>query len=307
MNSKVRTLKKIKLSIVSLIAFSFFQQSCIETTINPFEDEVELFSIYGAIDLSNTSNIIRIKKLTEPLLQDVSSITPFDVLLSEIESDEEYQLTQEIVNFNGNYTFNYPINIPIKSNSSYKFTMIAPDGGESIAIANTPGIVIPSVDTLGTNNNGPFKFENTECTTEHEFIFSNVKEGEQLYMFSGVNYGDSTLWARTATVDKLTRIDNTDSLEALLSVRQLLFDHFPLSDDRFASLNPRIWPPTVDCDELDNNEIQIRYLHFSSDWKGLDGDEITTFFLFDSEAVKNGKGFIGGMNKGEFSYHFKIN
>ena len=51
-----------------------------------------------------------------------------------------------------------------------------------------------------------------------------------------------------------------------------------LSDGRFGSLNPRFWPPTVDCDELDNNEIQIRYLHFSSDWKGLDGDEITTFF-----------------------------
>ena len=64
-----------------------------------------------------------------------------------------------ILNFNGNYTFNYPINIPIKSYSSYKFTMIAPDGGESIAIANTPGIVIPSVDTLGTNNNGPLKLE----------------------------------------------------------------------------------------------------------------------------------------------------
>ena len=43
MNSKLEPLKKIKLSIVSLIAFSFFQQSCIETTINPFEDEVELF------------------------------------------------------------------------------------------------------------------------------------------------------------------------------------------------------------------------------------------------------------------------
>jgi hypothetical protein len=231
-------------------------------------------------------------------------MTPFEVLLNDIESNEEYQLSPEIVNFNGNYTFNYPINIPIKSNSSYKFTVTAPDGKQSIATANTPGFVIPSVDTLGINNS---ESKNTECKTEHRFVFSNVKEDEQVFMFSGINYGNNTLWAKTATVDKPTRISNTDSLEALLSVRQLLFDHFPLSDEEFALVNPRFWPPTVDCDELDDNEIQIRYLHFSSDWKGLNGDEITTSFLFDSGAVKNGKGFIGGMNKGEFSYRFKIN
>ena len=72
-NSKVRTLKKIKLTIISLIAISFFKLGCADTTINPFEDEVELFSIYGAIDLSNSSNVIRIKRLKEPLLQDLSS------------------------------------------------------------------------------------------------------------------------------------------------------------------------------------------------------------------------------------------
>ena len=56
--------------------------------------------------------------------------------------------------------------ISIKSNSSYKFVVTTPDGGESIAFANTPGFVIQEVDALGINNS---ESENTECTTEHRF------------------------------------------------------------------------------------------------------------------------------------------
>jgi len=298
---------KDALIIIGIVSALIFQSGCEDTTINPFEDTVRVFSIYGALDLSKNSNVIRVKKSTSFLLQDSISMEPFNVTFTDIENNSTVTLNPEIINFNGNFTFNFPIDYPIQADSRYEVTMTDSEGQQSSVIAKTPGISIPSVDTLGINNFGPLFFENTRCTTEHRFIYSNVKMREQIFMFSGVSYKGRTIWARTRTVDEPTRIANTDSLTALLSVRQLLLDHFPLNDERYVNINPRQWPVTVDCDELDSNEIQIRYFHFSEDWEALDGEDISTEFLSDSGAVENGNGFFGGMNTDEFSYHFLKN
>jgi hypothetical protein len=292
--------------LLTIFTNLFIVSGCDDRTIDPFEDRVEVFSIYGALDLANTTNVIRVKRATTYLLQDSADIQPFEVTFTDLQNNSTIELDPEIINFNGNYTFNFPIDYPIQSDSRYQVVMTDSEGLQSVATARTPGVVTPSVDTLGINNFGPLFFDNTECTTEHEFIFSNVKEGEQIFMFSGVKHNGQLKWARTRTVDRPTRLANTDSLTALLSVRHLLFDHFPLNDERYVHVDPRFWPATVDCDELDSNEILIRYFHFSPDWEAINGEDISTDFLFESGVVENGIGFFGGMYTGEYSYHFLL-
>ncbi len=302
MNSK--NISRCSLLIICVLTLLIFQVGCDDRTIDPFEDRVEVFSIYGALDLANSINNVRVKRTSTFLLQDSAEIEPFEVLFTDLQNNSTVELNPEIINFNGNYTFNYPIDYPLQSDSRYQIVMTDSEGQQSKVIARMPGVAVPSVDTLGINNFGPLFFENTECTTEHEFVFSNVKEGEQIFMFSGIKHNGQLKWARTRTVDRPTRLANTDSLTALLSVRHLLFDHFPLNDERYVHVNPRFWPATVDCDELDSNEILIRYFHFSPDWEAINGEDISTDFLFDSGVVENGIGFLGGMYTGEYRYHF---
>ncbi|MCR9132450.1 MAG: DUF4249 domain-containing protein [bacterium] len=277
---------------------------CDNRAVDPFEEREDNYSMYGALNLSDTVHVVRVKNTQTYLLQDSTSLEPIEVEFEDISAGTQSRLDPMVINFNGNYTLNFPIRKQLVPEASYRITARGPDGKSSTAIVTTPGITIPSVDTLGINNDTGFGEPDTECRTEHEFVFANVKEGEQIFMFSGFDYNGRKIWARTRTVDKPTRIANTDSLTARLSIRHFLFDHFPLNDERFVHVNPRFWPATVDCDELNSNEITIRYYHLSSDWEFLDGEDVSTDNLFESGSVENGIGFIGGMNSGEFSYHF---
>lgn len=292
----------IQICIISIIAL--FTVHCEYRAVDPFEEREDNFSIYGALDLNDSVHTVRVKNTQTYLLQDSASLEPIVLEFEDQDAGTKKVLEPIVVNFNGNYTLNYPITQKLEPRKSYKITARGPDGKTSSAVATLPGIAIPSADTLGINNDTGFGEPDTECRTEHEFIFSNVKEGEQVFMFSGVVYNGRRIWARTRTVDQPTRIADTDSLTALLSVRHFLFDHFPLSDERFVHVNPRFWPATVDCDELDSNEIIIRYYHLSADWQFLDGEDVSTDNLFESGSVENGIGFLGGMNSGEFSYRF---
>ncbi|MBO6794955.1 MAG: DUF4249 family protein [Balneolaceae bacterium] len=282
-----------------------FNTGCENRAIDPFEDRTDVFSIYGALNMQDSVNTVRVKNTQTYLLQDSADIKPMTLSFENMESGNTDVLDPMIINFNGNYTYNYPIREDLKPEQKYKITVTDPDGKRSTAVATMPGITIPAVDTLGINNDTGFGEPDTECFTEHTFLFTNVKEDEQIFMFSGIEYNGRKIWARTRTVDAPTRIANTDTLSALLSVKHLIFDHFPLSDERYVHVNPRYWPSTVHCRELDSNEITIRYFHLSADWKFLDGEDISTDNLFDSGVVDNGIGFFGGMNSGEYSYHFK--
>lgn len=294
----------ITLIVLAPIILTGILSGCEETTINPFEERTDVFSIYGVLDLSNATNVVRIKKVTAPLLEDSTNVGGFDVVFSDLQSDVSIELEPEVINFNGNYTLNYPIDYPIQPYGQYKIMMVDVDGTQATALARTPGIAVPSVDTLGIDNFGPLSGGNTECNTEHNFVFANVNEDEDIVMFSGIRFEGRTLWARTGTVDKLKRVANTDTLTARLSVRQLLFDHFPLNNQDYVNVNPRFWPSTVNCRQLDSNEILIRYFHFSEDWDVFGGDEINSIDLFESGVIENGNGFFGGMNTGYFKYRF---
>jgi len=265
--------------------------------INPFEDDIGSYSVYGAIELGGDNNIIRIRNVSIPFLADSGSgYDNINVSLREVDSGREISLRDTIVNYNGNYTVNYLIGEELQARITYDFSIIYDDGNEVNSVFTMPGVTRHRIN------------QNTIVNCYHpiRFTWDNVIAPEYILVEVGVNYQGQTYWGEVERIDEPDRVPGANSMDMVLTVRQLLVDIFPppIGGEGATSIPVELWSPTVECNELDNNEIYIRYIHFGPDWEQFEETDYYIFDFLDSGEIENGIGFLGGIRRD--SYRFEV-
>lgn len=263
-----------------------------DRTVDPFEDDQGIYSVYGALEVGEQPNIIRVRNLLEPFRAD--STFPFDatVTFTDLQTGETTQLRDTVVNFEVGRTYNFILEEELELDSQYQITVERSDGEEvTTSIATTPGLAEVSY--------APFQF--IYCETQIDFRFHNVKQSELVQMEIGATYQGDVHWAEMNLVGEIEYDPQLDVHTVEMSPRNLLVEVFTpvLPDNPY--YDPYTLFPTVTCNELDNSTIMIRYKHFGPEWqtgRPIEEGEIDT----DSGDVENGLGFFGAYRTDTLSF-----
>jgi hypothetical protein len=282
-------IKKTFLSVLFLVIIVGF--TACERSVEPFEEDQGIYSVYGALKVGAQSNIIRVRNLLEPFRAD-SSI-PFDatVTFQDLQTGNSTQLRDSVVNFEVGRTHNFILDEQLELDSQYQITVERSDGEQVTSIATTPALTEVSY--------APFQFIN--CETQIDFRFDNVKQSELVEMEVGATYQGDLHWSEMDLVGEIEYDPQLDIHRVEMSPRNLLVEVFTpvLPDNPY--FDPYTLFPTVGCDELDNNTILIRYKHFGPEWqtgRPIEDGRIDT----DSGDVENGLGFFGAYRMDTFSF-----
>ena len=267
--------------------------SCGERTINPYEDDEGIFSIYGALNVNQNPNIIRVRNLSEPLQSD--SFFPLDatVTFTDLQTGATTVLKDSIVTFPAGKTHNFILNEMLEVDSQYQVTVERSDGAISQAFVTTPGVTEASYHPLNV----------FYCEEPMQLRFDNVHPPEFIKLEVGVIYEGKEHWAPVDLVGEFRYDTHQDLMVMDIRPRNLLVNIFtpPLPDNPY--FDPYLLFPTVQCDELDRELFMFRYSHFGPDWAGVLVDEQTPIDIEFGD-VENGLGFLGAYRTGEFSFEF---
>lgn len=118
-----------------------------DNTIEPFDEETGLFSIYGYLSLSEETNVIRIRDLNTPLLRDPTRELDAKASLENLDDGTTEQLERSRLEFDGIYVHNFEVTMPVEPETEYQLTVERSDGVQATSTATTP--------TLGEVTYGP--------------------------------------------------------------------------------------------------------------------------------------------------------
>jgi len=280
---------------LTLLLLIFTITSC-DRVIDPFEKNIGTYSVYGSLDIDDKQHAIRVKNVSVPFLADSSIGYDGLKVYFQYPDNKSIQLQDTIINFNGNYTYNYLLKDQLQPATEYSLKLIFDEDQEAYSTISTPGITIP--DSIPERLNS--------CYQVVRIFFENVKNPEFINADVGVIYQGQMQWAKIGRVDKIDYVSDTNRMEVRLSVTNLLVDLFPPPPEATVGIPPRFWLPTVNCNELDQFTMFFRYIHFGKEWKDFRGTEFLDLDFLDSGDIQNGVGFIGAIRQGEFSFDFEL-
>lgn len=276
------TFKCTSVILLALLAGMSFI-SCEQRSIDPFEDEQGVYSIYGALKVGESTNYIRVRDLLQPFNSDSTFQMNAAVTFTDLATGESTVLRDTVVNFSGNETHNYILTKELQFDSKYQVTVEGANERSVSSIATTPRKTI--TEHLPNNE---FVF----CETTINFTFANVRPPEFVQMEIGAEYGGTTHWAPMEVVGDIEYSTVEEHMFVRMSPRNLLVEIFtPILPDN-PYFNPYLLFPTVRCDELDSNIIHIRYTHFGPEW-GIGRPQKNGPIDIESGLIENGLGFLG--------------
>lgn len=280
-------MRNLLILIVGLVIFV----GCEESTVQPFEDSIGEFTVYGAIHVDSTINFIRVKDVQSGLLSDTSSFDDMTVTFENLDTGVSQVLKDSIVFFNTNPTRNFVLEEALTPRTSYQLTVEGSDGSVSTSIATTPGQT-----TLTMTPEEP-----ESCFDDILIEFDNVLDPEFVRFDLGVWRGESFIWGEIKSVRQLNRVDGTNKVATVLSIRNMLVDLFPPVAEATVNVPPEFWNPTTTCRQLANGNMKIRYIHFGPEWDVVRSARLDIDY-FESGDVDNGFGLFGAIDTGEISF-----
>ncbi len=263
--------------------------------INPFEETIGTYSIYGAVELNEDQNLIRVRDVTIPFLADSSvGYEDLQVSLTEVESGKVIGLRDTTIDYNGNYTLNFIVLEDLQPRVAYTFMLNYNEDEIVHSTFSMPGIGNLTVSRDPVQN----------CFHKVRFKWDNVLAPEYILAEAGVNYNGQTYWGEVERVDEPDHVPGTNTMDMELTVRNLLVDIFPppIGGEGASNVPPEFWKPEVECHQLDNNEVYIRYIHFGPEWEQFEESDYYVFDMLDSGQIDNGIGFLGGIRRGMITF-----
>lgn len=263
--------------LVALIVFgsTVLLAGC-DNTIEPFDEETGLYSIYGYLSLSEESNVIRVRHLNEPLDSDAARELDAEVRLENVEDGTTERLESSLQEFDGVYVHNFEVTMPVEPETQYQLTVERSDGATATSAATTPNI--------GEVDYGP---EGEDCDTPIRITFHDI-ENPLLVLVSPGFYWQENKYATQWYPERGE--GNTAILE--FTPEDVIWAEF--CDDLLGCPPP---PDHPTCADFDDEHLHIHYYHFGPEWleHNLPVDPLESF------DVEDGLGFFGGLREGTFS------
>lgn len=249
-----------------------------DNTIEPFDEETGLFSIYGYLSLSEESNVIRIRDLNTPLLRDSTRELDAKATLENLDDGTTEQLKSNRIEFDGIYVHNFEVTMPVEPETEYRLTVERSDGAQATSTATTP--------TLGEVTYGP---EGEDCYSPIRITFRDIDD-PLLVPVSLSFYVDGDKWK--IQWYPVRGEGDTAVLEFTAEEVAKFFE----CDETLGC------PPK--CAASDDEEIHVHYYHFGPEWINEDIpwiDQDIPINPLESLDIDDGLGFFGGLREGSFT------
>ena len=268
----------------TLIICVIFALSCHENVINPIEEESGIYSFYGAIQVGESFNVVRVKDLNEAFLNDSNEFRG-EVSLSDLETGNLLTLKDSIISYPAGYTHNFIIEDEIEHNKVYSIEAVRADGEKSQSIATTPGKT-----EINLNPQNEFY----ECNDRITFSFGNVVDQEFIDLRISAEYqGEVRQADMRFYLQFFEHDDDQDVVQLNVSPHNLLVEVFPPNSIlNNPTLNPFTVDPIVTCNQLSSDTLIITYTHFGREWAPA-RPVIRGLLNIDSGDVIGGLGLFG--------------
>lgn len=271
-----------------------FIGACDDRTINPYEDEVGIFSVYGALDVNETRHVIRVRNLLEPFQTNSEFSINATITFSNLVTGTSTVLEDSIVQFPAGKVHNYILNGNLQLDTPYQLTVERSDG----AIVQT-SVTTPAQTDVFYEPEKIFY-----CEEPIYFYFDNVDPPEFITMDVGVLYQGEEHWAPIRIVGDFKFDSELEMMVLFMRPRNLLVEIFPPEIPLDVDYDRYLMIPKVSCDDLDKEFFMFRYIHFAPEWaKG----QPVRYGPIDIESgdIENGLGFLGAYRRGSFSFEFE--
>lgn len=284
--------KFIQIGIV-ITVLTFVSISCIERTLDPFEDSAGFFSVYGSLNIDEQTHYIRVNDVRTPVRSKDQGVLDVAVTFENIENGNLLTLRDSVIEFSSFITHNFILDQELEPETQYLLTVQNNKGALTSSSFNTPGITEFDMEPKRLIG----------CETEITFMFKNVKYPEHVQMEVGFLRGEKIRWAKVRLVGQLKHRENADEMYMKLSPRNLLVEVFP--PDPFPRTNPRFVIPEVQCGDLESDKVHIRYKHFGPEWDIFRPGWFPVDPL-EWQDVEGGLGFLGAYREGSATFTLNL-
>lgn len=162
---------KLIIKVIFLSVSSCFIYSC-DDTLEPVDYDTGIYSIYGALDLNKTTNIVRVRDLNVPFTSETTQQIDAQVLFENIDSGMQQLLDYELLSESDVFHHNFKVTEPIDPNTNYRITVTRSDGEQVTVNTLTPTKPDPVAQPV-----------NSQCYTPVEITFDPVYESTiELYI-----------------------------------------------------------------------------------------------------------------------------
>lgn len=240
-----------------------------DNTINPFDDDDGIYSIYGFLDLDEKQNYIRVHDLNNPIIDDSTRTIDAEVTIKNLDTGESETMVDSTVQFDDAFVFNYVTNLEITPATTYQVTATRSDGRESVASGTTPRIAETHVGPTDELCNEPVRLS-----------FDPIESNLNLRVSIGVDYMNDRHW-----FNPVMQRGDGEELFVERTPQQMLNRLF----------EPEIFGE-VNCHELDSEVFHVEYTHLGPGW--YDDDEAADAI----HTIQNGTGRFGGLYRDSLTF-----
>lgn len=268
-----------------LIAFFAFLsvQGCRDARIDPYEDEIGIYSIYGALNINETNHVIRVRDLSVVLNDSSSSNLDVSVVFHDLETGTSQVLRDSVVQFPAGYTHNFLLNKELKPRTTYQVTVEGPEGETTSSTFTTPGITRVVVFPLQPP---------VSCSRRFRINFLNLLPSEIIRLEIGFNYKGSIHWFEpNLYCAETTYEESLQQLTVRTTPLFLLNEVFPSREAARWENCSQLPSPSVTCADLASQVAYLRHLHLGPDWNKVYPNYPTN--PSDIQAITDGFGFLG--------------
>lgn len=267
------------LCLLTLLTVSGLLIQACEQSFDPFEDEPDQFSIYGAISAGDDPDYIRVRDMNAPFTRQSTETLEADVYFEDLQEGTTYELDRERLEFDEIYAHNFRVESPRKHEHSYRVRVERRDGdGEVESTVELP------------EYSEPWTFTPVDrCDVAVTFHFRNLDRASKMKeMRFGANlHGDPRFFR--VFPGNLQQVDEDEGEYAVtFTPRNILATLFPNEEP--------------ECHELASDHIYVEYRRVGDRFLQR---ESPAFDPFEAEFVKDGLGFLGGYY--EHSFQVPIN
>jgi len=225
---------KIKEYNLLLIIVSLSVFGC-DNTLAPLDKETGVYAIYGALDMDEQTNYIRIRDLKAPFTSEATEFLDAQVIFENLMTGDKSTLAFERQEYDGVYLHNFVVHGEMEPNTKYMVSTKRSDG------------VSVSLSTVSPTRPEPVAFPiNQNCYTPITVEFTPTNGGIIAYEIS---YNLS----QSRSISFILEANETDSSTMLLS----------FTPKKILSL---FHASNISCYNLKSPQFKIRYAHYS---KGL--------------------------------------
>ncbi len=223
------------ITILVLVSLVIWTLPGCDNTMNAFDEEAGLYSIYGYLDVHEDVNYLRVRDLnTSPGAEDADEIDA-EVEMVNLKTGASEVLQDSVVQFEEIYTHNFRTTLDIDYDTPYEVTVTRSDGAQFAVQALTPS----RADSYATPMN-------EDCETPIELRFERMNGG-MIDLEVGVVLNNQTFWANPRDEDFFG--DRGEDLLSVTFIPQLLLN-FIFGDES-----------GIECYQLESEFIQVRYTH----------------------------------------------